>query len=135
MPIVIESLLVAELLLHVIGKQLQPLLVLKAKLLLKQVLLLSKLTPHSCLFFLKHLSEALFDEVAVVGELFFTLLGHLLVLARGTENDLHLLSTLGRLLVGWRARTVRGSRLGSLFVATTSAHMSITEHSVRIAMV
>lgn len=50
--IVIESLLMAELILHVVSEELEPLLILESQFLLQEVLLLSKLSPHSCLLLL-----------------------------------------------------------------------------------
>ena len=79
--IVIYALIVAKLALHVVGEQLEPLLILEPQLLLEQVLLVSKLPAHLRLLLLEHLREALLDEVSVVGELLFPLRSQLLVLA------------------------------------------------------
>ena len=81
MTIFVNSLIVTKLVLHVVGQQLEPLLILKPQLLLQQIFLVSELTTHFRLLFFKHLCETLLDEVTVVGELFLPLCGYLLVLA------------------------------------------------------
>ena len=79
--IVIDALVVTKFAFHVVGEQLEPLLVLEPELLFEQVLLVSKLPAHLRLLLLEHLREALLDEVTVVGELLLPLRSQLLVLA------------------------------------------------------
>ena len=111
-----------ELSLHVVCKNLEPFFVFESHLLLHQVLFVTELAAQPCLFVFKHLSEALFNKIAIIGKFFFPFVSHILMLAGWTKNNSPLLLLEGT----WGSRALRRPRLLSTMNVTTSSYVAIT---------